>query len=256
VASVLLLLFIAYPLLVLLDLGVGQVSSAFAVPSFVDSLEATLLISTLAAVISLVLGTPLGYVLARYEFRFRDIVDALVDVPIMIPHIIVGIMVVLAFASNLGAGPLVTGAGIGVINTVLGATLAVTYVSATYTVRVIQSAVAVIDPNTELTARTLGASPIFTFVHVVLPQIRRALASGAILAWARSVAEVGALFVVAYYINIGGRLVYPSSIYIYESYLGTGLAEAVKFSAAVVLVSLGIFVVYRIIIRRVPQFSR
>ncbi len=255
-ASALLLLFIAYPLLVLFDLGASQIPSAFAVPSFVDSLEATLLISTLAAVISLVLGTPLGYVLARYEFRFKELVDALVDIPIMIPHIIVGIMIVLAFASNLGAGPLLTGAGIGVINTVLGATLAVTYVSATYTIRVIQSAVSVIDPNTELTARTLGASPMFTFVNVVLPQIRRALASGAILAWARSVAEVGALFVVAYYVNIGGRLVYPASIFIYESYIGTGFAEAVKFSAALVLVSLGIFVVYRIVIRRVPEFGK
>lgn len=254
--SSLLIFFFVYPLLVLFYLGARQIASAFAVPSFVASLEVTLLISTLAALISLALGTPLGYVLARYEFRFKDFVDALVDVPIMIPHIIVGIMVVLAFASNLGAGPLMAGAGIGVINTVLGATLAVTFVSATYTVRVIQSAVTVIDPNTELTARTLGASPIYTFVKVVLPQIRKALASGAIIAWARSISEVGALFVVAYYVNLGGRLVYPASIFIYESYISTGLAEAIKFSAAMVLVSLGVFVVYRLVIRQVPESRR
>ena len=127
-----------------------------------------------------------------------------------------------------------------------------TYVSATYAIRVVQSAVSMIDPNVELTARTLGASQATTFVQVILPQIRRAVANGALLAWARSIAETGALFIVAYYVSFGGRLLSPASIYIYNSYISAGLADAVKFSAAIVLVSLVVFILYRFAMRRMP----
>lgn len=204
------------------------------------SVGMTFFIATIAALISILLGTPLGYILVRYDFRFKNVVDALIDVPIMIPHIVVGIMIVLAFSSNFGING-------NVINTVLGATLAVTYVSATYAIRVVQSAVSMIDPDIELTARTLGASQTTTFARIVLPQIRRAIANGALLAWARSIAETGALFIVAYYMRFGSQLVSPTSIYIYNSYISTGLTNAIKFSAATVLVSLVIFIIYKFV---------
>ena len=226
-------------------MGTTQLFSAFAVPSFVESVGITFFIATIAALISVVLGTPLGYILVRYDFKFKQIVDAFVDIPIMIPHIVVGIIIVLAFSSSHGVNG-------NIIDTVLGATLAVTYVSATYTIRVIQSAVSMMDPSVELTARTLGASPTTTFVRVVLPQIRRAIANGALLAWARSIAETGALLIVAYYVSFNGRLVYPASIYIYNIFTFEGITGTVKFSAAIVLVSLAVFIAYKFAMRR-PQ---
>ena len=249
VASVLLVFLFTYPLLVLFEIGTTHVFSAFAVPSFVDSIGITLLIATIAAAISVVLGTPLGYVMARYEFKMKEVLDALIDVPIVIPHIVVGIMIVLAFSSDYGING-------GVVDTVLGATLAVTYVSATYTIRVVQSAVSMLDPDIELTARTLGASQVAVFSRVTLPQIRRAMANGAILAWARSIGETGALLIVAYYVSFNGHLSTPASVYIYNSFIALGLNQAVKFSAAMVLVSLVIFVVYKSAIRALPDARR
>ena len=248
-ASLLLIFLFTYPLLVLFEIGTTHVFSAFEVPSFIDSVGITFLIATIAAAISIVLGTPLGYVMARYEFKMKEVLDALIDVPIMIPHIVVGIMIVLAFSSNYGING-------GIVDTVLGATLAVTYVSATYMIRVIQSAVFMLDPNTELTARTLGASQIAVFSQVTLPQIRKAVANGAILAWARSVGETGALLIIAYYVSFNGHLLSPASVYIYNSFIALGLDQAVRFSAAMVLVSLVIFVVYKSAIRTLPDVRR
>ena len=248
-ASFLLVFLFAYPLLVLFEIGTTQIFSAFTVPSFVDSIGITLLIATIAALVSITLGTPLGYVMVRYEFRFKEVLDALIDIPIMIPHIVVGIMIVLAFSSSYGING-------SIIDTMLGATLAVTYVSATYTIRVVQSAVSMVDPNIELTARTLGASQTTTFFHITMPQIRRALANGALLAWARSIGETGALLIVAYYVSFNGHLIFPASIYIYNSFIGLGLTEAIKFSAAIVLVSLALFVVYKFAVRQIPDVRK
>lgn len=249
VTSSLLVFFFAFPILILFKIGTTQVLSAFAVPSFVDSVGITFLIATIAALISVTLGTPLGYILVRYDFKFKEVVDAFLDIPIMIPHIVVGIMIVLAFSSSYGVNG-------GIINTVLGATLAVTYVSATYSIRMVQTSVSMIDPNVELTARTLGASPTTTFIRVVFPQIRKAVASGALLAWARAIAETGALLIVAYYVSFDGHLLSPASIYIYNSFIGSGLTAAVKFSAAMVLVSLAVFVAYRFAMRGVHSTGK
>jgi len=176
-------------------------------------------------------------------------VDALVDIPIMVPHVIVGIMIVLAFASTSGLAPFFNAIGFNVIDTLLGAIIAVTYLSATYSIRIVEGAIKQVNPDLELTARTLGATPQFTFIHVVVPKIWRSIANGAIIAWARAVAEVGALLVVAYYVLFSGNLVSPASVYIYEGYEALGLADAVKFSAALVVIVLGTFILYRIILK-------
>jgi ABC-type sulfate transport system permease component len=87
VASFLPVFLFAYPLLVLFETETTQIFSAFTVPSFFDSIGITLLIATIAALIFITLGTPLGYVMVRYEIKFKEVLDALIDIPIIIQHI-------------------------------------------------------------------------------------------------------------------------------------------------------------------------
>ena len=199
----------------------------------------------------MVVGTPFAYLLARYEFKLKEIVDAIIDIPVMVPHVLVGIMIILAFSSSYGLGPFLQGIGINMIDTLFGAIITVTYLSATYSIRVIESAIKMINPDVELTARTLGSTPSYTFIHVIVPRIWKSIANGAILTWARAVAEVGALLVVAYYVYFNGNDVYPASIYIYEGYVALGLDGVIKYSAALLLIVLATFIIYRLVLRRI-----
>ncbi len=239
---------IIYPLALLIVLGFPMIPRALSVISFIQAVEVTIIMSTLSALIAIIMGTPMAYVMARYEFRLKSVADALIDVPIMIPHIIVGIMIVLAFASHYGLGPFLKAHGINFINTLWGATAAVAFLSSTYYIRVVEASIRMISPDMEAVARTLGAGRLRVFTSIVLPRIWRSMATGAILSWARSVSEAGALFIVAYYVLFGRNLVYPASVYIYESYVGIGLVNAVEFSAALVVIMLIIFVAYRVLI--------
>jgi molybdate/tungstate transport system permease protein len=242
--------------LLLVFLGANEIISALEIGSFLGSIEVTFIIATAAAGFAVIVGTPFAYLLARHDFRFKEIVDAIIDLPIMIPHVIVGIMIILAFASSSGLSPFFHAIGFNVIDTLLGAIITVIFLSVTYPIRIFEAAIRQVDPDVELTARTLGATPQFTFIHVVIPKIWRSVANGAIIAWARAVAEVGALLVVAYYVLLNGSLVSPSSIYIYEAYEGLGLAGALKFSAALVLVIFAVFIVYRLILKYAGKKKR
>ncbi|MGA2572718.1 MAG: ABC transporter permease [Candidatus Methanomethylicaceae archaeon] len=199
----------------------------------------------------MLVGTPFAYLLARNDFKLKEVIDAIIDIPIMVPHVLVGIMIVLAFSSTYGLGPFLQGIGINLIDTLIGAIITVTYLSATYSIRVVESAIKMINTDVELTARTLGSTPAFTFIHVIVPRIWKSIANGAILTWARAVAEVGALLVVAYYVYFNGNYVYPASIYIYEGYVALGLAGVVKYSAALLIIVLATFIIYRLVLRHI-----
>ena len=123
------------------------------------SVEVTFVIATAAAILSVVVGTPFAYLMARSEFKLKEVIEAIIDIPVMVPHVLVGIMIVLAFSSQYGLGPFLQGLGINLIDTLIGAIITVTYLSATYSIRMTESAIKMINPDVELTARTLGSTP-------------------------------------------------------------------------------------------------
>jgi molybdate/tungstate transport system permease protein len=248
IISSLLLLFFIYPLAILIIVGSKGILSALENKPFLASIEITIIISSIAAISAIIFGVPLGYIIARYNFKFKNIIETIIDMPIVIPHIVVGLMVILAFSSQYGIGPLLHRYGITVIDTILGATLAVSYLSSTYTIRVVESSIKMIDPELELVSRSLGASQFRTFFQIIIPNIWRSIINGAILTWARAVSEAGALFIVAYYVVFNKTTVYPSSVFIYESYIGLGIIEAVKFAATLAVIVIGIFILFRILI--------
>jgi molybdate/tungstate transport system permease protein len=243
--------FFLYPVLLIVALGSKDLTTAITTGSFLASVEVTFVIATAAALLSMLVGTPFAYLLARSNFKFKEVIEAIIDIPIMVPHVLVGIMIVLAFSSQYGLGPFLQGIGINMIDTLIGAIITVTYLSATYSIRVTESAIKMINPDVELTARTLGSTPSFVFIHVTLPRIWKSIANGAILTWARAVAEVGALLIVAYYVYFNGNYAYPASIFILNAFEALGLAGVVGYSAALLIIVLATFIICRFVLRHI-----
>lgn len=220
----------------------------------VSAIVLTVYASALTALVAVLLGVPLGYLLGKYQFPGRSLIDSVIEIPLMIPHTVAGIALITIFGSAELVGSFFNGYGIKMTNNVLGIVLTLVFVSATYTVKQVEEAIRSMDPKLELVSRSLGASSTFTFVKVTLPNIWRSVVSGAILTWARASSEVGALFIMAYYPPV-------ASILIWNLYAGYGLREsisngvvlspgAVNVAALMIFINLAIFVLFKLIQRK------
>ena len=220
----------------------------------VSAIVLTVYASALTALVAVLLGVPLGYLLGKYHFPGRSLIDSVIEIPLMIPHTVAGIALITIFGSAQLVGAFFNGYGIKMTNNVLGIVLTLVFVSATYTVKQVEEAIRSMDPKLELVSRSLGASSTFTFVKVTLPNIWRSVVSGAILTWARASSEVGALFIMAYYPPV-------ASILIWNLYAGYGLHEsisngvvlspgAVNVAALMIFINLAIFVLFKLIQRK------
>ena len=220
----------------------------------VTSIALTIYTSGLTAVVAVVFGVPLGYLLGKYQFRGRSLIDSVIEIPLMIPHTVAGIALITIFGSAEIVGALFKGYGLRLTNDVTGIVLTLVFVSATYTVKQVEEAVKALDPKVELVSRSLGASSTFTFLNVTLPSIWRSVITGAILTWARASSEVGALFIMAYYPPV-------ASILIWNLYAGYGLhvsisngvvlsPGAVNVAALMIIINLGIFVLFKLVQRK------
>lgn len=149
---------------------------------------------------AVLLGVPAGYLLAQRRMPLRRLLGAVVDVPLIVPHPIVGLGLLLAFGqrSLLGAA-LHDTLGVDVASAAPGIVVAMVVVSAPFVVKAARDGFAALPPDYAHTARTLGASEARIFFTVLWPMVRRPVASGALLAWARALSEFGSVVVLAYY---------------------------------------------------------
>ncbi|MCL4308976.1 MAG: ABC transporter permease [Candidatus Thermoplasmatota archaeon] len=221
---------------------------------FLTSIRFTLLASGIAVGLGLLTGVPLGYVLARYRFRGRSFVESAVLLPVVIPHLVVGIALLLLFAPDGPVGRFMAGLGLPVFDAIWGVVLVMLYVGASYVVLASQLAFRAVDPEVVDTARSLGASPGEAFATVTLPQSARGIATGALLMWARGVSEIGGFLILAYAIEPSppwfGPPTAPASVYIYDLYQSSGgLEAAAAASCVLVLVALAIFLAVRLVDR-------
>lgn len=249
-----LLLFFLLPLVYLFwYVGWGGLAAAVSNAGFVVSIEFTLFASGIAVGLGLLGGIPLGYLLARYRFRGRSIVESVVLLPVVIPHLIVGIALLLLLAPTGPLGPLVTDSGLRVFDGIWGVVLVMVYVGASYVVLSSQLAFRAIDSDVIEASRAHGATPGEVFATVTLPQAARGILTGSLLMWARGVSEVGGFLILAYAVYPGspwfGPVTNPASVYIYNLYGISGLEGAASASCLLVLVALAIFVAVRLIDR-------
>ncbi len=162
--------------------------------------------SLIAATVNVVFGTIVAWVLVRYRFPGRRIVDAAVDLPFALPTAVAGIALASIYAPNGWIGQLLAPLGLKVAYTPLGIVIALVFIGLPFVVRTVQPVMEEIDREVEEAAATLGASRLQTIAKVVLPGLAPAILTGFALAFARAVGEYGSV------IFIAGNIPYVSEI--------------------------------------------
>jgi len=188
----------------------------------------------LATILGCILGVPIAYLLSRYEFIGKRLLESIVNLPIAIPHVAVGIALLSFLNERTVLGNLFLKFHITFVDTIYGVVIAMAFVSISYVITSALIGFNATPRELEMVSRSLGASAPYTFFHIVLPLSMPAIIRGAILAFARSVSEIGALLILSYYPK-------TAPIIMYERFEQYGLEAARPVTALVVFLSLLIF---------------
>ncbi len=247
-------LFIALVLFIvaapILYLGYEGSIGSFSNPSLslsrdvIGSIVLTIVSSAIASLIALILGIPVAYYLARYDFRGKDIVEALIDLPTTVPHPLVGIAILLFFGSISETLFQSTG---GIIYTFQALVIALLIVSTPIMIRSMVNSFKAMDPEPEIAALSLGMGRVRVFLLIALPLSLRAILNSYAITFARAVSEFGSIAIVAYYIIIPPfHGVKPAPVIIWDFFENGGLGKALPASSTLLAISLLVLIVIRI----------
>ncbi|MBP8812305.1 MAG: sulfate ABC transporter permease subunit CysT [Laribacter sp.] len=195
--SLIVLLPLAALVMKLGDLGWAGFATAVFNPRVLSALGLSFGASALAALINAVMGFLVAWVLVRYPFPGKRLVDALVDLPFALPTAVAGIALATLYAPNGWFGQWLEPLGIKVAFTPLGILVALTFVSLPFVVRTVQPVLEDLETELEEAASSLGASRWQIFRHVLFPALTPALLTGATLAFARASGEFGSVIFIA-----------------------------------------------------------
>jgi len=207
-----------------------------------DALRLSLMTSSLSALVALLTGTPLAYMLARWPFRGRAWLELLIDLPVVLPPAVAGLALLIAFGRRGVFGGWLDALDVSLPFTTAAVVVAQTFVAAPFYVRAARLGFAAVDVQLEEAAYTEGANQWQVFRHVMLPLAGRALLSGLILCWTRALGEFGATILFAG--NLPGRTqTMPLAIYL-------GLERGLEVGLALSLLLLVMSVVFLAVLRR------
>ena len=227
-AGVVLVLFLGLPVaaLVVRSAVDGSLAVALGTRAVLDALALSLTTTALSLAVTVLLGTPLAYLLARRRFPGKAIVEAAVDLPIVLPPSVAGIALLLVLGRRGLAGAALDTVGISIPFTTVAVVLAQIFVAAPLFVRSARGAFAAVDQDLEDAARVDGASEAVVVREVTVPIAAAALAAGAVLTWARALGEFGATIMFAG--NVQGRTqTLPLLVYsAFQSSLDASVAAA------------------------------
>ncbi len=225
------LAFLTLPVLaIFLDTSPGALISSLGEEGALEALRLSLLCSTAALAIIVVVGTPAAWLLATRSFRGRALAITLVELPLVLPPAVAGIGLLAALGPQGVFGPAV---GDHLVLTTAGVVCALTFVSAPFYLRQAQAAFEAVDRTWLDASRTLGASEALTFLRVAIPAARPGLLAGFALAWGRALGEFGATLMFAGSFR-GVTQTVPLAIY---ERFGTDFTSALALSAVLVGVS-------------------
>ena len=229
--ALLLLVLLALPIAALVlrggVTGLGQLGSD-------RELRAALLLTaqtaTAATLVTVLLGTPLASLLARDRMPAGGLVGALLDLPLLIPHPVAGMALLLAFGRASPAGAALAQLGLAVVGSRTGIVLAMLFVAAPLYVSAAREAIARVDERYESVARTLGDSSVRAAWRVTRPLAGRGLVAAAVVMWARAVSEFGAIVILTYNPKV-------ASVLSYDRFTSFGLDEALPVAAVLALLA-------------------
>lgn len=192
----------------------------------------------LATLIAFILGTPLAYLLAHREFPGKHLVESIVDLPLVIPHPVIGIAILGVAGRNNAIGRVMQDMGIHLMGTVTGIVSVLLFVGLPLYINSAKSGFEAIPRRLEYVARSLGASPFGAFGRVTFPLAWRSILVGMLMCFARAISEFGAVVVIAYHPMI-------APVLLFERYEAYGLRYSQPVAFWLVLVSLSLFLTLR-----------
>lgn len=179
------------------EIGPAGFWAILTAPRTLASLRLTLAAAGLATLATAVYGLLMAWVLVRYEFPGKRLLDGLMDIPFALPTAVAGLSLSALFSANGWYGAILKPMGIKVVYTIWGVAIAMAFTSIPFVVRTVQPILEDLDPQFEQAATTLGAHPFTVFRRIVFPAILPAFLVGVTLSFARSLGEFGAVVFIA-----------------------------------------------------------
>ncbi len=199
-----------------------------------------------AAVIAFFLGTPLAYLLARTDFRGKRLIESIIDLPIVIPHPVVGIALLSVTGKNHVIGQVLQEVGLRIMGSMTGIIVVLTFVGLPFYINAVKDGFESVPPRIENVSRSLGASMFGTFLRVTLPLAWRSMVIGFIMCSARAISEFGAVVIVAYHPM-------TAPVMIYERFASYGLQYSQPVAVWLVGICLLLFFVLRLLTLSKPR---
>jgi len=234
------LLFLFLPVMNTMFTSASGLDEAVADVETVNAILTSFYAAFLTTLLTFVFGVPLAYVLARYDFKGKTIIDAAIDLPILIPHNAAGISLLLLLGPKTIIGGSLSSLGLTFVDTLFGIVAAMAFVGAPFMIRSAEDAFKSVNPQLEKVARSLGASSFKAFRYVTFPLAFRGILTGCLLTWARSISEFGAVIVLAYYPK-------TAAVHLYEVFVNFGLKAAAPITALLVILAVAIFIAIKLI---------
>ena len=237
--SGLLLLFIAAPLLsLLIGPELSEYTRAASDSEAVNSIKTTLLMAFIATLVFSIPGIPLAWLLARKKFIFKNFIQGMIDLPVVIPHTAAGIALLTVVSPETSLGSTLESWGLSFVGTHTGIAIAMAFVSVPFLINAARQGFELIPVSYEKTSMSLGVSPGKTFFRVSLPLARHSIVNGMIMMFARGMSEFGAVVIIAYH-----PVTIPTLIF--ERFGAFGLDHAQPIAALFVLTALAVFILLR-----------
>ncbi len=239
---------ISLPMVILILLPLSQVliqpqfndlTAAIMDKEVLAALGRSLATALTATAVTVIFGTPLAYILARRQFKVKKLVEGLVDLPIMIPHPVIGIAILSVTGKNYWLGRLLLDLGVRVMGTYTGIVLVLTFVGLPFYINTLKAGFENISIRMEKVSRSLGAGLYSTFFRITFPLAWKSMVLGAILCTARAISEFGAVVIVAYHPM-------TAPVLIFERFTAYGLKYSQPVACWLILISLVLFICMRL----------
>ena len=237
--------FLALPIVVLVARSIlsGALAQVVGTSAILAALALSLATTSISLVLAVGFGLPLAFVLARRSFRGKWLVEAIVDLPIVLPPAVAGLALLLVFGRRGAlAGPM-QATGLDIAFTTVAVILAQTFVSAPFFVRSARAGIAGVDRDLEDAARVDGATESRLFRDVTVPLAGAVLAGGLVMSWARALGEFGATIMFAG--NVEGRT-QTLPLVVYAEFQAGNLDASIAGAVILVLAALGVLVSVRV----------
>ncbi len=221
----------------------GEFFAALQQTDVQEALRLSALTTAVALVCAIAFGTPIAYLLARWSFPGRTLLDTLVDLPIVVPPAVAGVALLIAFGRRGIFASVLAAAGIQLSFTTAAVVLAQLFVASPFYVRAARAGFVAVDRRLEEASAALGAGRFETFCRITIPLALPSLIGGAVLTWARALGEFGATIMFAGNL-VGVSQTMPLAVYLK---LESGdLPAALALSIVLVMASLTVLLVVRV----------